>query len=67
MFLKYGNQLRRVHISRVIPVGNEFKKGNEIGKEIEVKTELEKEVTKDLTPEAEVEDQTEEKEPKEHR
>ena len=67
MFLKYGNQLRRVHISRVISVGNEFKKGNEIGKEIEEKTEPEKELTKDLTPEVEVDDHSEEKEPKETR
>ena len=30
VFLKYGNQLRRVHISRVILVGNEFNKCKEI-------------------------------------
>ena len=67
VFLKYGNQLRRVHISRMIPVGSEFKKVNEIGKEIELKTKPEKEVSKDTTPEVEGDDHTEEKEPKEER
>ena len=66
VFLKYGNQLRRVHISRVIPVGNEFKKVNEVGEEKDIKMKPE-DVTKDLPPEVEADEKIEEKEPKEPR
>ena len=40
VFLKYGNMLRRVHMSRIIRVGEEFKQNNEHTSEEIKKTEI---------------------------